>query len=54
MWDLLYWIVEPASRFFGDVYDADRRPEARRFTAGCFMVFVLVVLLMGAFFKYCG
>jgi hypothetical protein len=54
MWDLLYWVIAPASRFFEEVYDADRRPEARRFTVGCFLVFALVVLLIGALVKYFG
>jgi len=50
----LYWIIEPVARHFERIYEADRRPEARRFTVGFFVCFALVVLSMGAFFKYCG
>ena len=54
MWDLLEWIIFPASNFFADIYNADRRPEARRFTIGCFLIFAGIVLLLGALFYYFG
>jgi hypothetical protein len=32
-------------RFFGILYDADERPEARRLTVGCALVFVFLFAL---------
>jgi hypothetical protein len=54
MWELLDWIIGPISRSFQQIYNADRRPEARRFTTGCFLGLTLIILLIGVFFKYCG
>jgi hypothetical protein len=33
--------------FFGFVYEADRRPEARSITLGCLAVFLFATLLLG-------
>jgi O-antigen/teichoic acid export membrane protein len=53
MWDLLDFI-SPAVEYFAAIYRADGRREARRFTVGCFLVFVALVLLIGALFYYGG
>jgi len=37
-------------RFFGILYDADERPEARRLTVGCALVFVLLLALVWLLF----
>ena len=52
MWDLLDWIISPALNYFAASYDADRRPEARRFTIGCFLIYAGIVLLVGALFYF--
>ena len=54
MWDLLDWIIAPAAQYFDAIYGADKRPEARRLTIGCFLVFAGLVLLIGALFYYLG
>ena len=54
MWDLLDWIISPALSYFEAVYRADRRPEARRFTIGCFLIFAGLGLLIGALVYYFG
>ena len=52
MWDLLEWIISPAFEYFAAIYRADGRPEARRFTVGCFLIFAGLVLLIGALFYF--
>lgn len=52
MWDLLDWIISPAAHYFAEIYRADRRPEARRFTVGCFLLFAGLGLLIGALSYY--
>lgn len=54
MWDLLDWIISPAVQYFAAIYHADLRPEARRFTIGCFLVFAGLSLLVGALFSSFG
>lgn len=54
MGDLLAWIIFPIIDFFGQLYDADNRPEARRFTIGCGLICVALVLIVGARFYFFG
>ena len=54
MWDLLDWIISPAVQYFAAIYRADERPEARRFTVGCFLLLVGLTLLIGALFYFFG
>ena len=39
-------ILDSIVNLFMAIYRADRRPEARRFTIGCFVVVLVVVLLI--------
>lgn len=52
MFELLGWMFWPALKFFGAIYKADTRPEARRFTIGCFLLFWLMLGLLGAVVYY--
>jgi hypothetical protein len=54
MWDLFYFIIRPLADSFEQIYNADRRPEARRFTVGCFFSLALIILLIGVLFRYFG
>ncbi len=39
-------------RFFGMLYKADKRPEARRFTIGCFLVSLVLLALIYLIFGF--
>ena len=54
MGELLDWIIGPIIDFFRQLYDADSRPEARRFTIGCGLICVALVLIVGALFYFFG
>lgn len=54
MGELLEWIIFPIVDFFRHLYDADNRPEARRFTIGCALICVALVLIVGALFYFFG
>lgn len=47
----MFELLDPIVNFFMTLYSADKRPEARRFTIGCFIVVLLVVLLIGAIYS---
>ena len=50
MWELLEWIIEPAAEYFYRIFRADTEPDARKFTLGCFLVFIILVLVLGGIF----
>ena len=39
-------LLDPIIDFFWELYRADKRPEARRLTIGCFLVVLLIVILI--------
>lgn len=39
---------------FRALWNADERPEARRFTIGCFVVLLFVIALFGLFYASMG
>ena len=52
MWDLFDFIIDPLLYHFARIYDADRRPEARKLTLGCMFVVIAVIFLLGLIFSY--
>ena len=54
MLDFLDWALMPVIDLFVSMYRADRRPEARRFTIGCLLVVVAIIVLVGVLFYYFG
>lgn len=39
-------LLDPIIDFFQALYNADKRPEARKFTIGCFIVVLIVFVLI--------
>ena len=37
--------------FFSEIYKADKRPEARKLTIGCFVVVLIVVIVIAVIFS---
>ena len=41
----------PIIDFFWDIYDADKRPEARKMTIGCLVIVLIVIAILGVVFS---
>ncbi|HXQ69872.1 MAG TPA: hypothetical protein VN844_05275 [Pyrinomonadaceae bacterium] len=54
MLDFLDWMLSPLIELFVSIYRADHRPEARRFTIGCFLIVAAIFILVGVLFYYFG
>jgi hypothetical protein len=50
---MLEWLAHIAD-FFCEVYQADKRPEARQFTIGCFLVVMIIIGLLSVIFWNVG
>lgn len=48
---MLDFVLEVLS-FFGIIYDADERPEARSITVGCAVIFLLAVLAIALAIRF--
>ena len=44
-------LLDPILDFFWELYKADKRPEARKLTVGCFLVVLLIVVIIGVIFS---
>lgn len=44
-------LLDPIVDFFLAIYKADKRPEARKLTIGCFLVVLIVVVLIGLIYS---
>lgn len=44
-------LLDPIIDFFQALYDADKRPEARKFTAGCFLIVLIVFVIIVVIFS---
>jgi len=47
----MYALLEPIINFFVAIYSADKRPEARKLTIGCFVIVLVVVVLIGVIYS---
>jgi hypothetical protein len=44
-------LLEPIINFFLTIYRADKRPEARKLTIGCFLVVLVAIILIGVIYS---
>ena len=44
-------LLEPIIAYFVAIYNADKRPEARQLTIGCFVIVLIVVVLIGVIYS---
>lgn len=44
-------LLDPIIDFFRTLYDADKRPEARKLTIGCFVVVLILFVLIAIIFS---
>jgi hypothetical protein len=44
-------LLDPIIDFFCKLYDADKRPEARKFTVGCFHIVLIVFVVIAVIFS---
>ena len=49
-WDFFAYIFVSTSDLFVSLYKADKRPEARQTTLGCFTLVLIVSTLVGIYF----
>jgi hypothetical protein len=54
MWDFFDWALSPVLELVVRLYGADDRPEARKFTIGCFLIVTAVIMLVGVLFYFFG
>ena len=47
----MFELLEPIIDFFYTIYCADKRPEARRLTIGCFVIVLIVAVLIGVIYS---
>ena len=47
----MFELLDPIIDFFRTLYDADKRPEARKFTIGCFVVVLIVVAVIAVIYS---
>lgn len=47
----MFELLEPIINFFYTIYRADKRPEARRLTIGCFVIVLIVAVLIGVIYS---
>ena len=43
--------LDPLVDFFVAIYGADKRPEARKLTIGCFIIVLIVIILIGVIYS---
>ena len=46
----MFDLLDPIIRFFEHLWEADKRPEARRFSIGCLVIMLLVAGLLAWIF----
>ena len=44
-------ILDPIINFFVAIYRADKRPEARKLTIGCFVIVMIVVTVIAVIYS---
>lgn len=54
MLDFLDWMLSPLIELLVSTYRADQRPEARRFTIGCFLIVAALFTLVALLFYFFG
>ena len=47
----MFEFLDPLFSLFEEIYRADKRPEARRFTIGCFVVVLIVAVVIVVIFS---
>jgi len=44
-------LLDPIIDLFWDIYKADKRPEARKLTIGCFLIVLIAFILLAVIFS---
>lgn len=47
----MFEILDPIINMFEEIYRADKRPEARKLTIGCFVVVLILVVVIGVIYS---